>query len=120
MPKYDLITLSDFLAGGIGIAFASQVINSNKPYMQGLQSFVISVIARLASKPEYSFLGSLSPGEKNQLLVSIMSGLAGFGRNQGVIKSMLVGSSCDLLGTEILELLHFNDSGIIDLGQMME
>jgi hypothetical protein len=119
MPKYDLVTLSDVLAGGIGVGFASQVNGSSKPYMQGVQSFVISVIARLASKPEYSFLGNLDDGQKNQLLIAVMSGIAGYSRGSGVLKAMLSGSSIDLLATEILHMIHQDDTGFLDLGEMM-
>ena len=119
MPKYDLVSLSDVGAGLIGVAFGSQVNGSSKPYMQGMQSFLISVIARLASKPEYSFLGNLDNGQKNQLLIALMSGIAGYSRGSGVLKSMISGASIDLLATEILHQIHQDDTGFLDLGEMM-
>ena len=116
--SYDLLTLSDLSAGLVGTAFSYTVYGSNKPYMQGVQSFIISMIARLASQPKFSFLGNLDNSQKNQLIISILNGIAGYSRGSGIAKNMIAGSAIDLLGQEILNLIHQQDTGFIDLSNM--
>ena len=115
MP-YDLITVSDVMAGVLGYVYADN-LNTGKPSMQATQSFVISVLARITSQSMLAdYMGKLNKNQKNQLIVGIASAIASSYKNGSPAKAALAGMSIDLLATDLLNLLNMEDSGFIQMG----
>jgi hypothetical protein len=56
-------------------------------------------------------LGSMDAGQKNQLVVGILSAIESYARskNQNVLKAVVSGISIDLIGQEIIKLTNMED-----------
>ena len=113
---YDLVSVSDIAAGIVGYVYAD-TLNTAKPSMQATQSFVVSVIARIASKAGMgSFMGKLDDNQKNQLVVAILSALAGSYKGGSPLKGGLTGTSIDLLGGDLIQMFNIEDIGYFQMG----
>jgi hypothetical protein len=108
--------VSDIAAGIVGYVYAD-TLNTAKPSMQATQSFVVSVIARIASKAGMgSFMGKLDDTQKNQLIVAILSALAGSYKGGSPLKGALTAMSIDLLAEDLIRMFNIEDIGYFQMG----
>ena len=108
------ITVSDISAALVGYGFA-KTYNLSKPEMQAVQSFAVSMIARLSALNILSSsMTKLDPNQKNQLVVAILSAIAAAYRSQPALKGALTGVSCDVLAESLLRLLKWHDDSIFN------
>ena len=108
----DLVTINDISAAVSGGSWAYAY--GNKPLMQALQSFVISVIARMAAKSEMAAKLDIVPTKsKNELIVAILSAGAAYWRNGSVLKGALSGYAIDLISEDVVNSLGLSDSPLI-------
>jgi hypothetical protein len=113
---YDLVSVSDIAAGVVGYVYAD-TLNTAKPSMQAGQSFVVSLVARIASKAGMgSFMGKLDDGQKNQLIVAIISALACSYKGGSPLKGSLTGMSIDLLAEDLIRMFDISDMGYFQMG----
>ena len=117
---YSFITTSDISAAIVGAGFPS-VYGLSTPPMQALQALVVSIVARLASDSSVltsTMTTTMSTGNKNQLIVGILSGIIGYYRNPkgSMIKTVITGISMDMLGGEILQTFNFQDTVLLGGG----
>ena len=113
------VTTSDISAAIVGAGFSS-VYGISTPPMQALQALVISIIARLFSDSSMmaNNMSNMTMGQKNQLIVGILSGIFGYYKNPkgSLFKSVITGVSQDLIGQEILNTFNFTDSTLLGGG----
>ena len=114
---YSFITTSDISAAIVGAGFSS-IYGLSTPPMQALQALVVSIIARLASDSSVvtsSMTTNMTNGNKNALIVGVLSGIIGYYRNPkgSMIKTVITGVSMDLLGSEILQTFNFQDTVLL-------
>jgi hypothetical protein len=106
------LTTSDVSAALVGAGFSS-IYSTGTPAMFAVKSLVISVVSRLASTSTFmsTSLGSMDAGQKNQLVVGILSAIESYARskNQNVLKAVVSGISIDLIGQEIIKLTNMED-----------
>ena len=117
---YSFITTSDISAAIVGAGFSS-IYGLSTPPMQALQALVVSIIARLASDSSMvtsSMTTNMTNGNKNALIVGVLSGIIGYYRNpkNSMIKTVITGVSMDLLGSEILQTFNFQDAVLLGGG----
>ena len=115
--SYDLVSMGDLAAAVVGYGFA-QTMSSGKPGMQAVQSFVVSVIARIAAKSGMAdFMGKLDNQQKNQIVVAVLSAIGGSYKGGSPLKAAISGVSIDLLAEDILRLLNQDpNSGFFQMG----
>ena len=115
--SYDLVSMGDLSAGVVGYFFA-QSMGTGKPGMQAVQSFVVSVIARIAAKSGMAdFMGKLDNTQKNQVVVAILSAIGGSYKGGSPLKAAISGMSVDLLAEDLLRLLNQDpNSGFFQMG----
>jgi hypothetical protein len=63
-----------------------------------------------------NFMGKLNDGQKNQLIVALLSALSAGYRGGSILKGTLAGTSIDLLAEDILRLLSIEDTGYFQMG----
>ena len=119
MASTSFVTTSDISAALVGAGFSS-VYGISTPPMQALQALVVSIVARLASDSTMMTdnMKNMTSGQKNQLIVGILSGIFGYYRNPkaSMFKSLITGVSQDLIGQEILTTFNFTDSTLLGGG----
>ena len=116
--SYDLLTVSDISAALVGYLYADQ-LNTGKPAMQASQSFIVSIIARLAARSNMtSWMGKLDNGQKNQLIVAVLSALAGSYKGGNAVKGALTGTSIDLIAEDVIRMLNIDDRGFFNMGNI--
>jgi hypothetical protein len=119
MPNTTFLTTSDVSAALVGAGF-STVYGISTPPMQALQAMVISIIARLF--PDSSMITnnitSMNEGQKNQLIVAVLSGIMGYYKNPkgSMFKAVVTGVSQDLIGQEILKTFNFEEKSLLGGG----
>ena len=119
MASTTFVTTSDVSAAIVGAGFSS-VYGISTPPMQALQALVISIIARLFSDSTMvtNNMTNMTAGQKNQLIVGVLSGILGYYKNPkgSMFKSIITGVSQDLIGQEILTTFNFTDSTLLGGG----
>ncbi len=87
----NILTLNDAAAGAIGYVFAQQFALT-KPTHQAVQSLIVSSVARMLSdSSSTNSLTALNTGQKNELIVGILSGVCSSVQNRHVLKGTLAG-----------------------------
>ena len=116
--SYDLLNMGDLSAAVVAYGFVSSMGVGGKPGMQAAQSFVVSLIARIAAKSgTVDFMGKMDDSQKNQIVVALLSAIAGSYRGGGPLKAAITGVSIDLLSDDILRLLNQDpNSGFFQMG----
>jgi hypothetical protein len=109
--------MGDLSAAIVAYFFAS-TMSTGKPGMQAVQSFVVSVIARIAAKSGMAdFMGKLDTTQKNQIVVAILSAIGGSYKGGSPLKAAISGVSVDLLAEDLLRLLNQDpNSGFFQMG----
>jgi hypothetical protein len=109
-----LIKINDISAAVVG-AMHSAIFSANNKNIgsQAMTSFVISVVARLASENNLlSQMWSLGPDEKNQIFVAILGAVEAYSMRKGVARTVYTDVSIDLVSEHVLKILtdRGNDS----------
>jgi hypothetical protein len=112
MNLSDLISTSDIAAAAVGAGYSS-VFNLGKPGMMALQSFIISVAARMVSKQDFNMLG-MEKDQKNQLIVGALGAAVAYSKNGSVPKGAISQVSIDLMAEDIMRLLRVDDGNFFD------
>ena len=108
----DLISTSDIAAAAVGAGYSS-VFNLGKPGMMALQSFIISVAARMVSKQDFNMLG-MEKDQKNQLIVGALGAAVAYSKNGSVPKGAISQVSIDLMAEDIMRLLRVEDGNFFN------
>jgi len=110
----DFVTTSDISAAITGAGFAN--VYGMNVMQQTTQSFVISVIARMAAQSEMFaqlMVVKLDKQQKNELVVAILSAAASYWKKGSIMKGALSGVSIDLVSVEVIKMLGLADSAIL-------
>ena len=109
----NLLTINDVAAGAVGYIFAKEFVHT-KPTHQAIQSLVVSSVARMLSTSQMaSALTSLNTGQKNELIVGVLSAVCSSIQHRSVTKGALAGVSIDLLAEDVVRSIGMSDSSLI-------
>jgi hypothetical protein len=119
MVNTTFLTTADVSAALVGAGF-STVYGISTPPMQALQAMIISIISRLFSDSSMmtNNLTNMNEGQKNQLIVAVLSGIMGYYKNPkgSMLKAVVTGVSQDLIGQELLKTFNFDDKSLLGGG----
>jgi hypothetical protein len=109
----EFVKLSDVTAALVGSGWSTQ-FGGSIPMVAG-QALVVSVIARIASSnPMFTTaVPSLNSGQKNQLIVSVLSAIAAYVKKGGAVRGAMSGTAIDLIATTVLTTLNIPDMVLI-------
>ena len=110
----DIVTVNDVSAAITGATFAS--IYGGKASMQAVQSFVTSVIARMASQSETFkklMVVDLGENQKNQLVVAILGAASAYWRKGSVLKGSFSSVAIDLIAEDAVRMLGLSNSALL-------
>ena len=102
-----LIKINDISAAVVG-AMHSGIFSTSSKNMgqQAMTSFVISVVARLASENNFlSQMWSLGTEEKNQIFVAILGAMEAYTMRKGVARTVWNDVAIDLVSTHVVKIL---------------
>ena len=102
----EFVTSSDLTAALVGAGFSEAYGGPGSPAMLAAKSFVISVVARMASQS--TSLSSAIPA-LDQLIVGILNGFSSYYKKDAVLKGIVSGVSIDLIASELLKLTNLED-----------
>ena len=107
----NFVTSSDVTAALVGAGFSEAYGGPGSPGMLAARSFVISVVARVASSSTTltTAVPSLDGNQKNQLIIGVLNGIASYYKKEKVLKGVVSGVSIDLIASEILRLTNMED-----------
>ncbi len=109
----NILTMNDAAAGAIGYMFAQQFALT-KPTHQAVQSLIVSSVARMLSESSLTnAFTSLNTGQKNELIVGVLSAVCCSVQNRSVMKGAIAGMSIDLLAEDVVRLLGFSDKSLL-------
>ena len=110
------LTTSDIASALVGAGF-SEVYGGTmgSTQMLAVRSLAVSILARMMSQSTTltTAIPSLNADQKNQLIVGVLSGVISYYKKQSLLRSVITGVSIDLIGTEVLKLLKFDDKSLI-------
>ena len=109
----DIITVSDISSAIVGAGFGN--VYGFSMQQQAVQSFVVSVIARIASKSDALksvMVVDLDSSQKNQLVVAILSALGAYWRKHSPMKGAFTGVAVDLVAEEAVRILGMSDKAV--------
>ena len=110
------LTTSDVASALVGAGFG-EVYGSTMgtTQMLAVRSLAVSILARMMSQSTTltTAIPSLDADQKNQLIVGVLNGAISYYKKQSLLKAVFTGISIDLIGTEVLKLLKFDDKALI-------
>ena len=111
----NFVTSSDVTAALVGAGFSEAYGGPGSPGMLAARSFVISVVARMASSSTTltTAVPSLDTSQKSQLIIGVLNGIASYYKKEKVLKGVVSGISIDLVATEVLKLLNMEDKVLV-------
>ncbi len=109
------LTTSDIASALVGAGFGEVYGTMGSTQMLAVRSLAVSILARMMSQSTTltTAIPSLDADQKNQLIVGVLSGAISYYKKQSLLKSVFTGISIDLIGTEVLKLLKFDDKALI-------
>ncbi len=109
------LTTSDIASALVGAGFGEVYGTMGSTQMLAVRSLAVSILARMMSQSTTlnTAIPSLDADQKNQLIVGVLSGAISYYKKQSVLKSVFTGISIDLIGSEVLKLLKFDDKSLI-------
>ena len=109
------LTSSDIASALVGAGFGEVYGTMGSTQMLAVRSLAVSILARMMSQSTTltTAIPSLDADQKNQLIVGVLSGAISYYKKQSLLKSVFTGISIDLIGTEVLKLLKFDDKALI-------
>jgi hypothetical protein len=109
----NILTVNDAAAGTIGYVFAQQFALT-KPTHQAIQSLIVSSVARMLSESSLTnAFTSLNTGQKNEIIVGVLSAVCSSVQNRSVMKGTIAGMSIDLLAEDVVRLLGLSDKSLL-------
>ena len=109
------LTTSDIASALVGAGFSEVYGTMGSTQMLAVRSLAVSILARMMSQSTTltTAIPSLNADQKNQLIVGVLSGVISYYKKQNLLKGVFTGVSIDLIGTEVLKLLKFDDKSLI-------
>ena len=109
------LTTSDIASALVGAGFGEVYGTMGSTQMLAVRSLAVSILARMMSQSTTlnTAIPSLNADQKNQLIVGVLSGVISYYKKQNLLKGVFTGVSIDLIGTEVLKLLKFDDKSLI-------
>ncbi len=113
-------TVNDAAAGAIGYVFAQQFALT-KPTHQAIQSLIVSSVARMLSESSLAnAFTSLNTGQKNELIVGVLSAVCSSVQHRSVMKGTIAGVSIDLLAEDVVRLLGLSDKATYRFSRVLD
>ena len=109
----NIVTVSDISAALTGAAFGN--VYGFSMQQQAIQSFAVSVIARIASRSDALknvMIVDMDASQKNQLVVAVLSALGSYWRKHSPMKGAFTGVAVDLVAEEAVRILGMSDKAV--------
>ena len=109
------LTTSDVASALVGAGFGEVYGTMGSTQMLAVRSLAVSILARMMSQSTTltTAIPSLDADQKNQLIVGVLNGAISYYKKQSLLKAVFTGISIDLIGSEVLKLLKFDDKSLI-------
>ena len=109
------LTTSDIASALVGAGFGEIYGTMGSTQMLAVRSLAVSILARMMSQSTAltTAIPSLDADQKNQLIVGVLNGAISYYKKQSLLKAVFTGISIDLIGSEVLKLLKFDDKALI-------